>query len=294
VTSPGQRRSPATTVLCTGSALIAFAANSVLCRLALGRATIDAATFSTIRLASGSLALLLLSVWLRGGALRIRGTWGSAALLFLYAVPFSFAYISLGAGTGALILFGSVQATMLMAALGAGERPHPLHWVGLALALTGLVVLVLPGLRAPSPAGAALMAVSGISWGIYSLRGRSTDDPLLETTGNFTRALPLALAVSLLSMHDLHVGTGGVALALISGVVTSGVGYVLWYTALKGMSATRAATVQLSVPVLAAAGGVLVLAESVSPRLVAAAILILGGVALTLARRGRRRPFRSG
>jgi len=294
VTSPEHGRSPAATVLCTASALVAFAANSVLCRLALGRAAIDAASFSTIRLASGALALLLLCQGLRSRPFGVRGNWRSAALLFLYAVPFSFAYLSLSAGTGALILFGSVQATMLVAALGTGERPHPLHWLGLTLALGGLVVLVLPGLQAPAPAGAVLMAVGGISWGIYSLRGRSPAGPLAETTGNFIRALPLALAVSLLSVRHLHLSARGILLAVISGAIASGVGYVLWYAALKGLSAARAATVQLPVPVLAAAGGVIVLSESVSLRLVAAAILILGGVALALAGRGSRGGLRSG
>jgi drug/metabolite transporter (DMT)-like permease len=284
-----------TTVVCTASALVAFAANSVLCRLALGRGAIDAASFSTLRLASGSLALLALSAGLRNGRFRVGGNWRSASLLFLYAVPFSFAYVTLSAGTGALILFGSVQATMLMAAFGTGERPHPLHGVGLGLALIGLVVLVLPGLRSPpSPVGAVLMAVGGISWGFYSLRGRGPAGPLAETTGNFIRALPLALVVSLLSARHLHVAAEGAALAVMSGAVASGVGYVFWYAALKGLSATRAATVQLPVPVLAAAGGVIVLSEKVSLRLVAAAILILGGVALALSGRDRRRGPRSG
>jgi len=294
VTSARRGGSSGTTVFCTAAALVAFAANSVLCRLALGRVAIDAASFSTLRLASGSLALLILSRGLRSGPSPVGGSWGSAALLFLYAVPFSFAYITLSAGTGALILFGSVQATMLTAALGTGERPHPLHWVGLGLALAGLVVLVLPGLQSPSLSGAVLMAVGGISWGIYSLRGRGPAGPLAETTGNFIRALPLALAVSLLSLRHLHVGARGAVLAVMSGAVASGVGYVLWYAALKGLSATRAAAVQLSVPVLAAAGGVMVLAESVSLRLVAAAILILGGVALALAGREGRPGARSG
>jgi len=294
VTSARSGGPSGTTVLCTASALVAFAANSVLCRLALGRAEIDAASFSTIRLASGAVALVLLSLGMRGRPLRVGGNWGSAALLFLYAIPFSFAYTSLGAGTGALILFGSVQATMLLAAIGSGERPRPRHWIGLALAVAGLVILVLPGLRAPSPGGAMLMTVGGISWGIYSLRGRSPAGPLAETTGNFIRALPLALAVSLLSVRHLHLSARGILLAGISGAIASGAGYVLWYAALKGLSAARAATVQLPVPVLAAAGGVIVLSESVSLRLVAAAILILGGVALALAGRGNRGGLRSG
>jgi len=287
-------RSAVATIVCTASALVAFAANSVLCRLALDRAEIDAATFSTVRLASGAVALWLLSLALRGGPRRIGGSWGSALLLFLYAVPFSFAYLSLGAGTGALILFGTVQGTMLLAAVSTGERPHPWQWIGLALALAGLVVLIIPGLSSPSSAGASLMAMGGITWGIYSLRGRGSTDPLLETAGNFIRAVPLALAVSLLSTRHLQVTADGVGLALLSGVVASGGGYVLWYAALKGLSATRAAAVQLPVPVLAAAGGVILLGESVSARLAGSTILILAGVALALAGRERRGGSRSG
>jgi drug/metabolite transporter (DMT)-like permease len=206
-------------------------------------------------------------------------------MLFLYAIAFSLAYLSLSAGTGALLLFGSVQATMLLVALRAGERPHPWTWVGLGVALAGLCVLVAPGLRAPSPGGAALMIAAGIAWGVYSLRGRGAPDPLAATTDNFVRSVPLVVAAGLAAwaVHGPHhVSPRGVLLALISGAVTSGVGYVVWYAALRGLTATRAATVQLAVPVLAAVAGVVLLSEAVTVRLVASAALILGGIAVAL------------
>jgi drug/metabolite transporter (DMT)-like permease len=268
---------------------VAFAANSVLCRLALGHAAIDAASFTSIRLASGAGVLLLITaaVERRTPALG-RGNPASALLLFLYAAAFSFAYNGLGAGTGALILFGSVQATMLLFALGSGERPHVSEWAGLALALAGLVYLVFPGLQsAPPLLSSALMTVAGISWGLYSLRGRGAKSPLAETTKNFVLALPLALIINLLMLRNAHVSRRGVMLAVLSGALASGVGYVVWYAALRGLTATRAATVQLAVPVLAAVGGVLFLSERISLRLLLAGVVILGGVALALSRRSR-------
>ena len=270
---------------------MAFAANSVLCRLALGGALIDAASFTTARLTSGAVALLIITALvnknLPSSGRRVKFI--SALLLFLYAAAFSFAYTGLTTGTGALILFGSVQATMLAFALRSGERPHPLEWAGLALALVGLVYLVLPGLAAPPPVSSAFMAVAGVSWGLYSLRGRGATDPLADTTRNFVLALPLAFAVSLLTLRGgAHVSTSGVLLAVLSGALASGVGYVMWYAALRGLTATRAATVQLPVPVLAAVGGVLFMSESVSLRLLLAATAILGGVALALF--GRAQP----
>jgi drug/metabolite transporter (DMT)-like permease len=277
------------TVLLTVSALVAFAANSLLCRQALGHTAIDAASFSTIRLASGAAALLAITWARRVGPIGVRGTWRSAALLFLYAVPFSFAYISLGAGTGALILFGSVQATMFAAALSSGARPHAVQWTGLFVALGGLVCLVLPGLAAPSPVGCALMALAGGAWGVYSLRGRGAGHPLAETAGNFVRALPLAAGVNLATATHAVWSFEGALLAVLSGALASGLGYVAWYAALDGLSVTRAATLQLAVPVLAAVGGVAFLAERITPRLVVSAALILGGVALALTRTERRR-----
>jgi drug/metabolite transporter (DMT)-like permease len=257
--------------------------NSVLCRLALGQTAIDAASFSTIRLCSGAITLLLITAVSRKKLLSgKRGNWISATLLFLYAISFSLAYLSLSAGTGALVLFGSVQATMLAVALWSGERPHPLQWTGLLLAILGLVYLVSPGLAAPSLSSSALMGVAGISWGFYSLRGRGAQDPLTDTTNNFVRALPFAVATSLIMLGSFHVSTRGIVFAVLSGALASGVGYVIWYTALRGLTATRAATVQLAVPILAAVGGVILLSEKVSLRLLLSAIMVLGGVGLAL------------
>ena len=274
------------TLVLTASALVCFAANSILCRMALGTAAIDPATFSTVRLVSGAVALAILARILgRHGRPRPPGDWISAGMLFLYAAPFAFAYLWLSAGTGALILFGAVQATMIVAALRSGERPHHLEWGGLFVAIAGLTYLVLPGLEAPSPAGAVLMAGAGIAWGFYSLRGRAAADPLLDTAGNFARAVPLAAAVSAMALPRLHLSFDGLVLATASGALASGLGYVLWYAALRGLTATRAATVQLPVPVLSAIGGVVVLSETITPRLVVATVLVLGGVGLAL--RGR-------
>lgn len=276
------------TPLLTVVALVAFAMNSLLCRLALGQATIDAASFSTVRLTSGACVLLLISLATQGGLPSLRrGAWASALLLFLYAAAFSFAYIRLTTGTGALILFGSVQATMIIVALRSGERPRALEWLGLALALGGLVYLVFPGLAAPPLTSSALMTVAGISWGFYSLRGRGATDPLANTTTNFTLSLPFVVIVNLLLLRGAHLSAKGVVLAVLSGALASGVGYVVWYAALRGLTATRAATVQLAVPVIAALSGVILLSEAVSFRLLLSAALILGGVGLALA--GRKR-----
>ena len=279
---------PATLVY-TVLALAAFAANSVLCRLALAGGAIDAASFSTIRLVAGAITLVALSSAREGHRDVARsGSWGSAVALFLYAVPFSFAYVTLSAGTGALILFGAVQATMIVAALRSGERPMPLEWAGWVMALAGLIYLVVPGLAAPTPVGSGLMGVAGVAWGIYSLRGRDPGAPVETTAGNFVRTVPLAAAMSLFMLGDAYVSVDGVLLASVSGALASGVGYVVWYAALTGLTAARAATVQLAVPVLAAAGGVLFLSETVTRRLVLSAVSILGGVALAVLRRGRR------
>lgn len=269
-------------------ALIAFAANSVLTRVALGQATIDAASFATVRVVSGAAVLVLISALSRrADAPQSRGSWGSAAMLFLYAVPFSFAYLSLSTGTGALILFGLVQVTMILAALGSGERPHFWEWVGLVLAFAGLVYLVSPGLTAPSPIGSLLMAVAGVSWGLYSLWGRGSANPLADTTGNFVRAVPLVIGVSLMALSQASLSGRGVLLAILSGALASGLGYVVWYAALRGLTRTRAATVQLSVPVLAAMGGVFFLSEDVSLRLALSAMLILGGVGIAIVSKER-------
>lgn len=284
--SSGHPRLRGRTALLTAGAMVAFAANSVLCRLALGREAIDAASFATVRLVSGAAALGVTRFFVRGqGSSGTGGTWFEASMLFLYAVAFSFAYVSLSASAGALILFASVQTTMIFAGLRAGERPDVREWLGLLLALGGLVGLVLPGLTAPSPTGSVLMAVAGVAWGAYSLRGRRAVNPVTSTRDNFIRAVPLVLMVGLICLPARHWSTEGLVLAVLSGAGASGLGYVIWYAALPDLTATRAAIVQLSVPVLAAVGGVLFLSESISMRLVSAAIAILGGV--TLAALGR-------
>jgi drug/metabolite transporter (DMT)-like permease len=208
-------------------------------------------------------------------------------MLFAYMVFFTFAYRSLSAGTGALILFGAVQLTMFVAALRDGEKFSPISWLGLAMAITGLVYLVSPGLTAPEPSGAFLMAIAGIAWGLYSLLGRSVGDPLVATAGAFAFATPAVLAVGAASAYfaGAHITSTGALLAVASGALASGCGYVIWYAALRGLSAARAATVQLSVPVIAAFGGVLFLDETVTLRLLLASAATLGGVAIVLSRR---------
>lgn len=278
-------RPGARTTAFTAAALVGFAANSLLCRGALGRGHADAATFTTIRLVSGAFVLWVLS---RRGprAIFASGKWPSAAALFTYAAAFSFAYVRIGAAVGALLAFGAVQATMIAWALRTGERPAPAEWGGLALAAAGVVFLVSGGLRAPDPIGAALMLTAGVAWGVYSLIGRSATRPLETTAGNFALAVPFTLALSLVAPGPAHVTRSGVLLAVTSGAIASGVGYSLWYGALPGLTATGAAVVQLSVPVLAALGGVLLLGESLTPRLVVSAAAILGGVGLATC--GRR------
>ena len=264
--------------------MIAFAGNSLLCRLALHSTQIDPATFTTIRLCCGAIALWLI-VRVRDHAPVGGGNWVSAFALFAYAAAFSFAYVTLSAGTGALLLFGAVQATMIGWGIWNGERLQPRQIAGLGLAFAGLVGLVLPGVSAPSPAGSLLMIAAGIAWGVYSLRGRGGGDATRTTAGNFLRAVPLAFALSAATLASTTVDAAGVACAIASGALTSGVGYAIWYTALKHLKATHAATVQLSVPAIAAFGGVLLLDESISLRLVLAAAAILGGIALVIVSR---------
>jgi drug/metabolite transporter (DMT)-like permease len=269
------------TLLITALALTAFAGNSVLCRLALGAHAIDAAGFTLVRLAAGAAVLALLRILTRPpGAPRHDAL--APLLLFTYAGAFSFAYRSLTAGTGALILFGAVQVTMMIAAARSAERPQPAELAGLAIALAGLVYLVVPGLHAPSPLGATLMAVAGAAWGIYSVRGRGSRAPLTDTAWNFAWSLPVAVLVAGADFRQLHVTPAGTGWAVLSGAVTSGLGYVVWYAALGRLSTVRAATVQLAVPVLAALGGVAFLSERVTVRLLVAALLILGGIGVTL------------
>ena len=264
----------------TGAALIAFAANSLLCRAALGPGVIDAGSFTAVRLGSGAVVLALLAR--PRSADRAGGSWASAAALFAYAIAFSFAYRLIPAGSGALILFGSVQATMIGRELGRGGRPHRREWLGLAVALAGLLALTRPGLHAPDPRGAALMAVAGVAWGAYSLRGRGATRPLAATADNFTRSVPLAILPLLLPLAPLRLSVAGVLLAVVSGAIASGLGYVAWYAALRELSASRAAIVQLAVPPLAALGGVLFLGETLEARLLLGGAAILGGIAIAL------------
>jgi len=274
------------TAALTAAALVAFAANSILCRLALGSGAMDAASFTTVRIVSGAAVLALVGLVHRGAVAPSGGSWTEAFLLFLYAVAFSFAYRSLSAGTGALILFSSVQITMIAAGLRSGERPALREWAGWLLAVGGLLGLVWPGLTAPPALGAALMGLAGAAWGGYSLRGRGSADPVAATRGNFVRAVVPAIGVSLICVPNLKVSTIGITLAIFSGAGASGLGYVIWFAAMKGLTATRAAIVQLSVPVLVAAAGVLFLSESPSLRLLLSATAILSGVAMAVL--GRR------
>jgi drug/metabolite transporter (DMT)-like permease len=261
--------------------MLAFAGNSLLCRVALRSTAIDPASFTTIRLVSGAIALWLI-VRLRDGTRVAAGNWWSAFALFAYAATFSYAYVTLSAGTGALLLFGAVQATMIGWGLWRGERFRGTQVVGLLLASGGLVGLVLPGVSAPSLYGSLLMIGAGFAWGVYSLRGRGGGDPTGTTAGNFLRLVAFALALSAAALHWASFDAAGAAWAIASGALTSGVGYAIWYTALKGLEATHAATIQLSVPAIAALGGVAFLGEHLTVRLVLAAAAILGGIALVV------------
>ncbi len=256
--------------------------------MALVGGSIDPASFTTLRIVSGAATLWIVSALLRRRS-RPSGSWISAAMLALYALGFSYAYVRLSTGTGALILMGSVQATMIVAGIRAGERLVPKQWLGLLLALGGTTYLVFPGIAAPPVVGSLLMATAGLAWGVYSLRGRGSNDPITATTDNFIRAVPIVVVFGLVQLNEAGWSTYGLLLAIVSGSLTSGIGYVLWYTALRGLTATRAAIVQLAVPILAAAGGVLLLSESVTPRLVIASIAVVAGVGFAVTGRPRRR-----
>lgn len=261
--------------------MIAFAGNSLLCRVALKDTGIDAASFTTIRLVSGAVTLWLI-VRMSGEGRTGGGNWPSAFALFAYAAGFSFAYVSLPAATGALLLFGAVQATMIGYGIRAGERLRKMQSVGLVLALGGLVGLLLPGLSAPPLAASLLMLGAGVAWGIYSLRGKGGGDPTRVTAGNFLRAAPIAAALSLLLHEGASVDSAGLGYALASGALASGVGYAIWYAALPALKSTHAATVQLSVPVIAALGGIAFLGEPLTLRMALASVAILGGIALVI------------
>jgi drug/metabolite transporter (DMT)-like permease len=270
----------------TLSAMTAFAGNSLLCRLALKQTRIDAASFTLVRIVSGAIALWLI-VNMRKGTRRSAGTWPAAVALFVYAAAFSFAYVTLSAATGALLLFSAVQATMIGWGLWKGEQLRPQQCLGLTLALSGLVALLFPGLSAPPILGSILMLAAGIAWGIYSLRGQVGLEPIAATAGNFLRAVPLAAVLSIALLPSVQLDSTGIAYAMLSGAIASGVGYVIWYTALPRLKAAGAAAVQLSVPVLAAAGGILFLGEPITLRFLIASIAILGGIALVVLEKRR-------
>jgi len=295
----GPRSVPLETAGLTLAALFAFAANSVLCRSALAPRLIDPTSFTSIRIVSGALTLLALTKVLpsRADAPRAAsGNWISAMALFAYAFAFSLAYVRIGAGVGALVLFGMVQVTMVTWGLLTGERPRLGEWIGLGLAVFGLAVFMLPGAHAPDPWGTALMIVAGIAWGIYSLRGRKSSRPLLTTADNFMRAVPFALAASAVTLVAGSVVLGGVhgtalgaGLAVASGSIASGIGYCLWYLALPRHTATRAALVQLLVPIIAAFGAVVLLGESITLRLLGGGAIVVAGVTLAIGARAMAR-----
>ena len=262
--------------------MVGFAANSLLCRAALRAGAIDAAAFTAIRLAAGA-SVLMAIVRLRGSAAQGEGTWTGAIALSAYAVAFSYAYLRIEAAAGALVLFGSVQVTMIAGGLVRGERPAARQWAGWLMAVAGLVVINAPGLSAPPPGGAALMMLSGVAWGVYSLHGRRIGRPLAATAGNFARSFPVTLALVVFVVASrAHVTTTGAALAAASGGIASGLGYSLWYAAVPALGATRAATVQLSVPVLTALAAIALLGEPLRPAVAIGGAAIVGGLAVAL------------
>lgn len=274
--------------------MLAFASNSLLCRAALKHTSIDAASFTFVRIFSGAIVLCLVMNLRRmmqtTQSVGIGGNWISALALLLYAAGFSFAYLAVAAGIGALLLFGAVQATMILWGFHIGERLRGIQILGLSVAIAGLVVLLFPGLSAPPLFGSILMLGAGVAWGIYSLRGKSEKNPVLATTGNFVRAVPFAATVSILFLRWLDLDLAGVIYAIISGAITSGLGYVIWYSVLPSLEAASAATVQLSVPVLTAAGGILLLGEPLTLRYVLASVAVLGGIALVVVEKNRAHP----
>lgn len=291
---PGAGRAALLTLL----AMLAFAANSILCRLALTQTDIDPAGFTLVRIASGAASLWLIAR-ATGHAKAGAGSWRGAAALLAYAAAFSFAYLTMTAGTGALLLFGAVQATMILVGLYRGEKLVPLQWGGLALALGGLALLLAPGLSAPDPLAALLMLAAGAAWGVYSLLGRTSRDPIATTAGNFLRAAPMAAVLALLAAlagplsggpmgGGVRWDQGGLVYAVLSGALASGVGYSIWYAALPALTAARAASVQLSVPVITALAAMLALGERITPVLALSSVAVLGGIALVIVGKARR------
>lgn len=280
--------SPLRAFCLTTLAMIAFAGNSLLCRAALRDTDIDAATFTTVRLISGALTLWLLVALRRLGPVSGGGSWLSGLALFVYAGAFSFAYLGLSTAMGALLLFGSVQVTMISVGHWRGDRLRTGQWLGFVLAFGGLVGLLLPGLSAPPLVSSVLMLSAGIAWGIYSLRGKGAGEPTLATAGNFMRSVPFTLVLSALMLGQFQLDTAGVGYAVASGAITSALGYAIWYMALPALKAATAATVQLTVPVIAAIGGILLLSEPLTLRLMLAALAILGGIWLVIYQKQRQ------
>ena len=268
-------------IFLTALTMTAFAGNSLLCRLALDKAGMDPASFTTIRLLSGAIVLSLI-VYIKHPSNRIEGNWLSAFALFTYAACFSFAYINLTTAMGALLLFGAVQATMISHGIRSGQPLSGQQITGLIIALAGLAGLLSPGLSAPPLTSSIIMLTSGIAWAIYSLRGRASSDPTSVTAGNFIRSIPFTLTLSILMINHTHINQLGISSAIISGAITSGLGYALWYLVLPSLRSTTAATVQLSVPVIATFAGILFLTEPINPRLIITSLAILGGIALII------------
>ena len=273
------------TLASTLFALLAFAANSVLCRLALGENAIDATSFTVIRLLSGIVILIIvmqLTSKSNEKKPKTKGSWLAASMLFIYAIAFSFGYVSLDTGTGALILFGGVQITMIMVSVISGNKLHFTEWTGLVIAFTGFVYLIIPSLVTPSFVGFILMAISGIAWGLYTLLGRTSKNPLSDTAYNFLRTSPFILILVIFGLDNVHITSMGILLAILSGAIASGIGYFVWYIALRGLSVTQAAVVQLFVPVIAGVGGVIFTNELITLRLIESSALVLGGILMVI------------
>lgn len=277
----------------TALALIAFAANSVLCRLALGENLIDAGSFTAVRLLSGALALFIVVSFQRKSSYESsNGSWAASVMLFVYAAAFSYAYVTLDTGTGALVLFGAVQITMVLWMMFKGKRLQPLEWMGLFLAFAGFVYLMLPSATTPSLLGFVLMVISGVAWGIYTVQGQGSKAPLLDTAQNFKRTIPFVAILFLLSFQAGYYTSEGILYAVLSGAVASGAGYTIWYMALRDLQTIHAAVLQLLVPVLAALGGVLSVSEPITMSLVLSAVMILGGIMLVIIAKGNKKPTR--
>jgi drug/metabolite transporter (DMT)-like permease len=264
-------------------ALIAFAANSVICRLALGSGTIDVPSFTAIRLISGAVMLfIILSIKANKKEATSTGSWTAGLALFIYAITFSYAYLSLDTGTGALVLFGSVQITMILLSMIYGTRLQSSEWFGVVIAFIGFIYLILPSITTPSISGFMLMAVAGISWGVYTLKGRNSINALKDTSYNFLRTIPFVALLVICNLKQLNYSSEGIYLALLSGAITSGIGYTIWYIALGGLSSTQAAVIQLSVPVIAAIGGTIFVSEAITARLLISAVIVLGGILMVI------------